>query len=100
CGDGCVDRRWCELAIWNLELEFAMRNRFPNPGSSGITDMKRHYLASLALCGVVAFASNAGAQTLGWGNNGYVSINGLYQSTPITFTTTARPEINQEPGEV
>jgi len=62
--------------------------------------MKRQYLASLALCGVIAFASDAGAQTLGWGNNGYVGINGLYQSTPITFTTTARPEINQEPGEV
>jgi opacity protein-like surface antigen len=62
--------------------------------------MKRHYLASLALCGVVAFASDAGAQTMGWGNTGYISINGLYQATPITFTTTARPEVNQEPGEV
>jgi len=62
--------------------------------------MKRQYLAVLALSGVVASAGNAGAQTMGWGNTGYISINGLYQATPITFTTTARPELNQEPGEV
>jgi len=61
--------------------------------------MKRHSFA-LAICALLACAANAGAQTMGWGNNGYVSLNGLYQTTPNTFTTTTKPEVNQELGEV
>jgi hypothetical protein len=62
--------------------------------------MKRQYLASLIFCGVVAFAADAGAQTAGWRDSAYVSLNGLYQSTPRTFTTTSTLEVNQEAGEV
>jgi len=62
--------------------------------------MKHHYLAALALGGVLAFAGNAAAQTMGWGNTGYISINGLYQTTPDAFTTTTKPDVNRESGEV
>ena len=62
--------------------------------------MKQRYLASLVVFSVAACAGNAGAQTMGWGNNGYISMNGLYQSTADTFTTTTRPDLNQESGEV
>jgi len=62
--------------------------------------MKRQYLASLIVCGIVAFAADAGAQTAGWGNSGYISLNSLYQTTPLTFTTTSTLDVNQESGEV
>jgi hypothetical protein len=62
--------------------------------------MKRQYLASLIACTVVAFAGDASAQTAGWGNNGYISLNSLYQTTPLTFTTTSTLEVSQESGEV
>ena len=62
--------------------------------------MKRQYLASLLVCGIVAFAADAGAQTAGWGNSGYISLNSLYQTTPLTFTTTSTLDVNQESGEV
>jgi hypothetical protein len=61
--------------------------------------MKRQYLGSLIVCGVVAFASEAGAQTR-WVNDGYVSLNSLYQTTPLTFTSTSTLEMNQEAGQV
>jgi hypothetical protein len=62
--------------------------------------MKRHHLAVLVLCAAVVFARDASAQTNPWGNPGYVSLNGLYQSTPITFTTDTKLDVNQEAGEV
>ena len=49
---------------------------------------------------MVAFAADAGAQTAAWGDNGYVSFNGLYQSTPISFETKAKLDVYQEQGEV
>jgi hypothetical protein len=62
--------------------------------------MRRQTLASLIVCAAVISARDAGAQTNPWGNNGYVSLNGLYQSTPINFTTDAKLEVNQETGAV
>jgi hypothetical protein len=63
--------------------------------------MRKHYLASLVVCGIIGLAGEAGAQTAAWGNTGYVSFNGLYQSTPITFTTTSTLDnVYQESGEV
>jgi hypothetical protein len=61
--------------------------------------MKRN-LASLTFCAVIAFAGDASAQTTAWGNNGYVSFNGLYQSTPISFETKAKVDVYHEQGEV
>jgi len=57
-------------------------------------------LALFVVCGAMAVASNASAQTAAWGDNGFISFNGLYQSTPISFTTTSKLDINQESGEV
>jgi hypothetical protein len=62
--------------------------------------MKRHYLAFLTLAAVVVFARDASAQSHPWGNTGYVSLNQLYQTTPITFTTDTKLDVNQEAGEV
>jgi hypothetical protein len=62
--------------------------------------MKRQHLAVLTLCAAVVFARDAAAQTSPWGKTGYVSLNSLYQSTPITFTTDTKTDVNQEAGEV
>jgi hypothetical protein len=62
--------------------------------------MKRQHLAVLTFCAAVVFARDAAAQTSPWGKTGYVSLNGLYQSTPITFTTDTKLDMNQEAGEV
>jgi hypothetical protein len=62
--------------------------------------MKRHTLVLPILGTLVAFAGDAAAQTSPWGNTGSVSVNGLYQSTPINFTTDAKMDVYQEAGEV
>jgi hypothetical protein len=62
--------------------------------------MKRHILPSLVLCAAFATARDAGAQTSPWGNNGYVSLNQLYQTTPINFTTDTKLNVHQETGDV
>jgi hypothetical protein len=62
--------------------------------------MKGHILPSLVLCAALVAARDAGAQTTAWGNNGYVSLNGLYQSTPISFRTDTKLDVNQETGDV
>jgi hypothetical protein len=62
--------------------------------------MNKHILASVILCAASFSAREAHAQTNRWGNNGYVSLNGLYQSTPINFTTATKLDANQESGDV
>ena len=62
--------------------------------------MKRYTLLLPIVGALVAIASDAGAQTYSWRNIDYVSLNGLYQSTPINFTTDAKMDLYQETGDV
>jgi len=62
--------------------------------------MKRYTLALPIVAALAAFASDADAQTNSWRNLDYVSLNGLYQSTPINFTTDAKMDLYQETGDV
>ncbi len=62
--------------------------------------MKRYTLVLPIVGALVAFAGDAGAQTTSWRNIDYVSVNGLYQSKPIDFTTDSKMDLYDEAGDV
>lgn len=49
---------------------------------------------------VIAAAGDAAAQSTAWGDNGYVSLNGIYQTTATTFTASSTMTTNRESGTV
>jgi hypothetical protein len=61
--------------------------------------MKHHLIAACA-CAVVLAAGDAAAQSDAWGDNGFVSFNGVYQSSSTTFRTTSTIDKNHEQGEL
>lgn len=64
--------------------------------------MTRDSLLALVVPFVICFTvvPVAEAQTTAWGTNGYISLNGLYESRTSTIATTTTPTINQEPARL
>lgn len=61
--------------------------------------MNRTVLA-LACAVVLVSAGSASAQDDAWGQNGYISLNGMYDVSSRRYDVTSTPDINHEPARI
>lgn len=62
--------------------------------------MRYQFIAWMCTACVVAAAGDATAQSTAWGTYGYVSFNGVYQTSSSTFTNGSPITANRETGDV